>query len=400
MEAGDGFEILTLARVEGREELTLLGNRTERARLGAVIVLIAERAGAEQRRVVFFAERVGQQRQRVVGDIVFQGVRHGVVTRKVAGVEAQRHITFFDVGVDVGAHPVPRARRRGRFAHRLVGGVHIEIAQPLHPGIDDHGDRRVALHGEGFTAVEFPLGEPAPLPVHADHRAHHLQLAFGVDQRQQLVQVAVSIPQREDRIAVALGRADLGALHRGVFAVDVAQHVGVDQRMVKPRIEDLLLRFGTALDADAPQVVVPRAACGRTNVVERAPLLLGFEVQAGVLGRHERNAHAHLDLLARLHVVGEPHADVVAGNVLTVLRIELVVAGILVPFGFDALFRGLFLPEPGGRGAFRDAHHEIDREHRLRVVAERAQQFHALDLGVAHAAHPGSRLVGKPLAQV
>ena len=62
VEPGDGFEILALARVEGREEFTLPGNRTERARLGAVIVLIAERAGAEQRRVVFFAERVGQQR--------------------------------------------------------------------------------------------------------------------------------------------------------------------------------------------------------------------------------------------------------------------------------------------------------------------------------------------------
>ena len=236
----------------------------------------------------------------------------------------------------------------------------------------------------------MPDGKFALLFVDAQHRIDQVADLFGVDERQQGMRCAVGVPEREDRIAVALGRADLGALHRGVFAVDVAQHVGVDQRMVKPRIEDLLLRFGTALDADAPQVVVPRAACGRTDIVERAPLLLGFEVQAGVLGRHERNAHAHLDLLARLHVVGEPHADVVAGNVLAVLRIELVVAGILVPFGFDTLFRGLFLPEPGGRGAFRDAHHEIDREHRLRVVAERAQQFHALDLGVAHAAHPGS----------
>ena len=327
-------------------------------------------------------------------------MRHGVVAGKVAGVEAQRHVALFDIGIDVGAHPVLRAGRRGRLAHRLVSGVHVEIAQALHPRIDDHRDGRIALHGEGFAAVKLPFRQPAPLLVHADHRTHHFQLAFGIDQRHQLVQVAVGVPEREDRIAVALGGADFGALHRGVFTVDVAQHVGMDQRMIEPRIEDLLLRVGAALDADAAQIVVPRAARRGTDVVERTLLLLGFEVQARILDRHERNAHADFELLALRRIVAEPHAHIVAREFTAVVRIEFVIAGILVPLGFDAVFGGLFLPESRGGGAFRDAHHEIDRAHRLRVVAERAEQFHALDLGVAHTAHPSPRFVGKALAQI
>ena len=140
----------------------------------------------------------------MVGDVIFQGVRHGVVAREVPGIEAQRHITPLDVGVDVGTHPILCTGRRGRLAHGLVGLLHVEVAQTLHPAVHHDGNRRIALHGEGLAAVQLPFGQPAPLVVHRNHRAQHFALTFGVDQRHELVQVAVGVPQREDRIALAL----------------------------------------------------------------------------------------------------------------------------------------------------------------------------------------------------
>ena len=79
VETGNRLEILALPRIERRQETALPGDRTESARFGAVVVLIAERTVPEQRRVLPAAERIGQQRQGMVGDIVFQRVRHGVV---------------------------------------------------------------------------------------------------------------------------------------------------------------------------------------------------------------------------------------------------------------------------------------------------------------------------------
>lgn len=57
VETGDRLEILALPRIERRQETALPGDRTESARFGAVVVLIAERTVPEQRRVLPAAER-------------------------------------------------------------------------------------------------------------------------------------------------------------------------------------------------------------------------------------------------------------------------------------------------------------------------------------------------------
>ena len=191
-------------------------------------------------------------------------------------------------------------------------------------------------------------------------------------------------------------------LHQRVFPVDIAQEVRVDQRMVQRRIEHGLLLRRAALDADARKVVVPpRAGRPADRVERRSGGLFGVEVPAGVLRAHIGNAHAHLDLFASPQVVErEPVAHVVARQFAAVLRIELVSAVVGRPLRLDARHRALFLPVARRRRGFRHAQHEIHRKHLLRVVAERPQQFHALDLRGAHAAHRRPRLVREALAQI
>ena len=330
-------------------------------------------------------------------------MRDGGVARKVLGVESQRDIAFLDIGVDVGPHAVLRSGRRGRLAHRLVSGVHVEIAQALHPRIDDHRDGRVALHGEGFAAVKLPLRQPAPLLVHADHRTHHFQLAFGIDQRHQLVQVAVGVPQREDRITFAIRHARLArTLHQRVFAVHVAHEVRVQQRMVQRRIEHPLLLPGAALDPDSAQRLVPAPAGLFPDGVERRVRgLLGIEVLTGILRRDVRDAHAHLHLLARRKAVeGEPVAHVVARKLAPVLRIEFIPPVVRRPLGLHSRHLPLLLPIAAGTRRLRNAKHEVHREYLLRIVAERPQQLRALDLRGAHPANHRAALVRKPLAQI
>ena len=403
MESRRGREVLARLRVEGLEERPVVVDRPQRPELPVVVVSVPQRTVAEQTRVVPVSERIGQQRQRMVGDVVLQRVRHGSVAREVLGVETQRNVAPLDIGVDVRPQPVLRPGRRGRLAERLVGRRDVEVAQPLHPRIDDDRNGRVALHREGFAAVQLPLGHPPPLLVHADHRTHHVQLPLGIDQRQQLVHVAVGIPQREDRVTVVLRDARLtGTLHDRILAVHVVHEVRVDQRMVQRRIEHGLLLRRAALDADARKVVVPPCAGRPADRVERrSGGLFGVEVPAGVLHAHIGNAHAHLDLFALPEVVErEPVAHVVARQFAAVLRVKLVFAVVGGPLRLDARHRTLLLPVARRRRGFRHAQHEIHRKHLLRVVAERPQQFHALDLRSAHAAHRSARLVREALAQI
>ena len=377
--------------------------RTQSPAFRAVIALIAQRAGAEQTRVVPVSERVGQQRQGRVGHVVLQRVRDGGVARKVLGVEPQRDIAFLDIGVDVGPHAVLRTGRRGRLAHRLVGLGDIEIPKALHPAVDDHRDRRVPLHREGLAAVKLPFRKPTPLLVHPRHRAQHLPLTIRVDKRQQLVQVAAGVPQREDRITFAIRHARLArTFHQRVFAVHVAHEVRVQQRMVQRRVEHPLLLLGAALDPDSAQSLVPALAGLFPDGVERRVRgLLGIEVFARVLRRDIRNAHAHLHLLARRKAVeGEPVAHVVARKLAPVLRIEFISPVVRRPLGLHSRHLPLLLPIAAGTRSLRNAQHEVHRENLLRIVAERPQQLRALDLRGAHPANHRAALVRKPLAQI
>ena len=215
--------------------------------------------------------------------------------------------------------------------------------------------------------------------------------------------VAAGVPQREDRITLSVRDACLAAaLHQRIFAVHVAQQIWVEQCMVQRRVKHRPLLRRAAFDPDSAQSFVPALAGLLPDDIEsRISSLLGLEVLAGILDRDVGDAHAHHHLVALGQpVVGKPVADIVARKVAAIARIELVGAVVGRPFGLDAGHRALFLPVPRGRRNPVDAQHEIDREDRLRIIAEGSQQFRALDLGVAHAAHRRTRLVGEPFAQI
>ena len=159
--------------------------------------------------------------------------------------------------------------------------------------------------------------------------------------------VAVGVPKRENRVTVAVRDARLArALHERILAVDVAQEVGVDQRMVKRRVEDRPLLLGAALDADARKIVVPApAGCGVQLVERCAGRLFGVEVFPRVLRRDVGDAHADFDLLAGGEVVErEPVAHVIAREFAAVLRIELILAVVGGPLGLYARHGALLLP--------------------------------------------------------
>ena len=176
----------------------------------------------------------------------------------------------------------------------------------------------------------------------------------------------------------------------------------MNQRVVQRRIEHRLLRLRAALDADARKVVVPpRAGRPADRVERRSGRLFGVEIPTSVLRTYIRNAHPYLDRFARPQIVErEPVAHVVARQLAAVFRIEFVFAVVGRPLGLHALHQPLFLPVARSRRGFRNPQHEIDWKHLLRIIAERPQQFHALDLRRAHAAHHRARLVRKPFAQI
>ena len=73
-------------------------------------MLVAECALAEKLGIAVVTEFLGEYRQSVVGKIIFQSVRYGVVARHVGSVESEWNIALLDVRIDVGAHLVVLAR--------------------------------------------------------------------------------------------------------------------------------------------------------------------------------------------------------------------------------------------------------------------------------------------------
>ena len=246
-------------------------------------MLVAEATLAEELGVLLVAEALGQACQRRVGDIVFQGVGHGVVARLVLGEPPQRYVPAAGVRVYVAAHEVVLARRGGRLAEGLISRVDVEAAQALEPRVSDDGYGRVALHGPRLAAEQLPARHPAPLAIHVYHRAHHVNLAVGVEQGLELVQVAVSVPKRVDGVARAIGVANAVALHRGILAVHVLQDARLELGVVERGVEHALLRLGAALDGNLAQGLLPFLVGQARHVVERLAALLHVEVLPRVL---------------------------------------------------------------------------------------------------------------------
>ena len=125
-----------------------------------------------------------------------------------------------------------------------------------------------------------------------------------------------------------------------------------------------------------------------------------LHILPGIFYTYIRNTHLHGDLFVGFRIIREPDADVVAAHLSVVFRIELVLSGMDIPLGFDALHLALLLPISAFLGCLAEFHHEIDGENGLRIVAERAKELAPLDFRVADEADGCSGLVRQSFAQV
>ena len=253
-------------------------NRAKCTEFLAIIMFIPHRTVVEHLGVFLLAQRLGQGRQRIIGDVILQRVRNGIVELRF-----HRTVAALDVFVDVRTHQVVLARRGSRLVHPFVSQVDVEVAQALHPGIHDDRNARVTFHGQGFPSVQLPFREPAVFLVHAHHGPDHVHLTFRINQGHQLMDVAVRVPQREYRIAVMRSGQDGIAFHHRILAVHVLQDVRMNHGVIQSGVEDTLLFLGSAFHQDTAQVFVPFFAGIGTQLVEgRAGRLFGIQVQTGI----------------------------------------------------------------------------------------------------------------------
>ena len=85
---------------------------------------------------------------------------------------------------------------------------------------------------------------------------------------------------------------------------------------------------------------------------------------------------------------------------MAVFSIDLICAVVLCPGSFNAFHLRLEFPKAALGRLLVDADGEVDREHRLRIVAECSCESHALDFCVAYLADPCSGFVRKAFAEV
>ena len=106
MESWAVLEVGSCFGIERCEERSVFLNRSQSSALLRVVVFVAECALAEKLGIVVVAELLGEYRQSIVGEIIFQCVRYGVVARHVGSVVSERNIAFLNIWVDVRAHLV------------------------------------------------------------------------------------------------------------------------------------------------------------------------------------------------------------------------------------------------------------------------------------------------------
>ena len=393
-------EVGTVVRVERCEPGTVLLPRPEHPTLPVIIGLIRKAALPEQLSILPVAEALRQPAQRRVGDIIFEGMRDRVVTRHILREPSHRDISPGDIRVDVGAHPVVLTRGRGRLAERLVGGIDVEAAQAFEPCVRDDGNGGVALHGPRLTPEEFPFGHPAPLTVHVDHRAHHLHLPVGIEQRLELMEVAVGVPEGEHGVARAGGASDAVALHHRIFAIDILQDTRFELGMVERRIEDALLCFRPSFNSDGAERLFPFAVRLSRYVLKGLAALLRLKVLTRVPDGHKRHTDTHLHSRAVGKVVVEETSDTVAGQVASVMGIELVFTVVGIPLALCPTRLGLQLPETGRQRLLVDPYDEIHGEDRLGIVAKSAEKPETLYLGVADTPHTASDLIRQTVTDI
>ena len=170
--------------------------------------------------------------------------------------------------------------------------------------------------------------------------------------------------------------------------------------VVERRVENALLLFRSALHGDGLECFLPSVACLFPGIFKSECRLFFLQIFTGIGNGDERDSHLHLNLFAVLAVEVEEIAYLVACHLFVVARVELVFPVVAVPCRFDTGHGRLLFPISAGVGFLRHAHDEIDREYGLRIVAERAEQSHSLNFGLADLLNHSSDFVGQSVADV
>ena len=152
VESRTRFKVLSLKRIERRIEFSVRQNRTKCAEFLAIIMLVSHRPLVEQIGILFLSHALCQRIQSIIGNVIFQSMRYGVIE-----LFHQRYIAFAHVIIVVRTHQVFLSRKSSRLAHSLIGSFHIKVTQTLHPGIHNHRQTGVTFHREGFTSVQLPF---------------------------------------------------------------------------------------------------------------------------------------------------------------------------------------------------------------------------------------------------
>ena len=113
------------------------------------------------------------------------------------------------------------------------------------------------------------------------------------------MRATISIPERECSVLLfTLGNSCRGIHRRSVFAVDVAEEVGLYHGVIQSRIEDSGL-LPLIVHVDGSEAIVPLLACDSCYLVEASAFGLLFQVGHSALGRNGRDSHLNHHRLGR-----------------------------------------------------------------------------------------------------
>ena len=170
--------------------------------------------------------------------------------------------------------------------------------------------------------------------------------------------------------------------------------------VIQGGVEHAALSLGSTFYGNTVQRLGPSIASLLARTVEGKLGLFGVQILAGISYRHKRYTHLHLNLFAFGTIVVKIVAHIIASQLLAVGGVELIFAVVGIPIFLRSVHRRLLFPVASRCGLLVDAHHEVDGEHRLRVVTEGAHQTITFNLCIAYTAHHTAHLVCQAVAQI
>src|SRR5690554_5552747 len=130
--------------------------------------------------------------------------------------------------------------------------------------------------------------------------------------------VAVGIPQRENGVARIVRFAGRLTLHHRVLTVHIIQHVGVNQCVIYPGIEDSLKIVATPFGYHCRQYLVPCITGIALHLPEIKRRLLTIKIKTGIFGTDKGDTYLHLYLLTLLQIESEPRSYIITRNITAV----------------------------------------------------------------------------------